>query len=106
MRNTNTAEELFEKIKEMPEKERLKLFTLILNRAFKEQETYSHNDVFGQLKADLFSALDAAKYLEISLPTLRRLVQSKKLIPQHVIGRTQLFKVEDLRILKHLKSVK
>jgi excisionase family DNA binding protein len=106
MGNTNTAQELFEKIKGMPEKERLKLFALILNRAFKEQDNYSYSEVFGHLKADLFSARDAAKYLEISIPTLRRLVQSNKLLPQHTIGRTQLFKVEDLRILKHLKSVK
>ncbi len=103
---SHKAEELFEKIKGMPENERLKLFALILNRAFKEQDNYSYSEVFGQLKTDLFSATEAAKYLEISIPTLRRLVQSNKLLPQQVIGRTQLFKVEDLRILKHLKSVK
>ncbi len=95
-----TAEDVFLQIKEMPEKERVKLFTLVINNAFRDQENYSHEDVFGHLKTELFSAEDAAQYLEVSLPTLRRLVQSQKLKPKKIVGRSQLFSTTDLKQLK------
>jgi excisionase family DNA binding protein len=95
-----TAEDVFLQIKEMPEKERVKLFTLIVNNAFRDQDNYTHEQVFGHLKTELFSAEDAANYLEVSLPTLRRLVQSQKLKPKQVIGRSQLFSTSDLKQFK------
>jgi excisionase family DNA binding protein len=95
-----TAEDVFLQIKEMPEKERVKLFTLVVNNAFRDQENYSHEEIFGHLKTELFSADDAAQYLEVSLPTLRRLVQSQKLQPKQIIGRSQLFSTTDLKQLK------
>jgi len=95
-----TAEDVFLQIKEMPEKERVKLFTLVVNNAFRDKENYSHEEVFGHLKTELFSAEDAAQYLEVSLPTLRRLVQSQKLKPKQIIGRSQLFSTTDLKQLK------
>ena len=76
------------------------LFTLVVNNAFRDQENYSHEDVFGHLKTELFSAEDAAQYLEVSLPTLRRLVQSQKLKPKKIVGRSQLFSTTDLKQLK------
>jgi len=106
MTDALAAENLFLQIKEMPEKERVKLFTLVVNNAFRDQENYSHDEVFGHLRTELFSAEEAANYLEISLPTLRRLVQSQRLKPKKIIGRSQFFNVEDLKILKHLKPVK
>jgi excisionase family DNA binding protein len=95
-----TAENVFLQIKEMPEKERVKLFTLVVNNAFRDQENFSHEEVFGHLRTELFSAEEAATYLEISLPTLRRLVQSKRLQPKQVVGRSQLFESTDLKQLK------
>ncbi len=95
-----TAEDVFLQIKGMPEKERVKLFTLVVNNAFRDQENYSHEEVFGHLKNELFSAEEAAQYLEVSLPTLRRLVQSQRLQPKQVIGRSQLFGSSDLKLLK------
>ncbi len=95
-----TAEDVFLQIKEMPEKERVKLFTLVVNNAFRDQDNYTHEQVFGHLKTELFSAEDAANYLEVSLPTLRRLVQSQKLKPKQVIGRSQLFSTSDLKQFK------
>jgi excisionase family DNA binding protein len=95
-----TAEDVFLQIKEMPEKERVKLFTLVVNNAFRDQENYSHEEVFGHLRTELFSAEEAANYLEISLPTLRRLVQSQRLKPKQIIGRSQLFGATDLKQIK------
>jgi excisionase family DNA binding protein len=103
MSNELTAENVFLQIKEMPEKERVKLFTLVVNNAFRDQENFSHEEVFGHLRTELFSAEEAATYLEISLPTLRRLVQSKRLQPKQVVGRSQLFTVHDLKFLKSVK---
>jgi excisionase family DNA binding protein len=81
----------------------VKLFTLVVNNAFRDQENFSHEEVFGHLRTELFSSEEAATYLEISLPTLRRLVQSKRLQPKQVVGRSQLFTVHDLKFLKSVK---
>jgi excisionase family DNA binding protein len=59
-----------------------------------------HELVFGHLKNTRFSAEQAAEYLEVSLPTLRRYVQSGRLKPSHIVGRSQLFSTADLRRLK------
>jgi excisionase family DNA binding protein len=59
-----------------------------------------HELVFGHLKNTRFSAEQAAEYLEVSQPTLRRYVQSGRLKPSHVVGRSQLFSTADLRRLK------
>jgi excisionase family DNA binding protein len=67
---------------------------------------YSHKHVFGHLKHAHFSSEDAAEYLEISLPTLRRYVSTKKIKPVKVIGRSSLFSAIDLRQLKQKNSVK
>ena len=63
-----------------------------------------HQQVFGHLEHDSFSAAEAAEYLEISLPTLRRYVQSGKLKPSQVIGRNPLFATSELRQFKRQKS--
>lgn len=73
---------------------------LTLKNIFRDQENFSHEEVFGHLRNELFSAEEAATYLEISLPTLRRLVQSKRLQPKQVVGRSQLFALTDLKQLK------
>jgi hypothetical protein len=61
---------------------------------------YSHEKVFGHLRNATFSADEAAEFLEISIPTLRRYVQAGKLKPSTVIGRSQLFSSTDLKLLK------
>jgi excisionase family DNA binding protein len=93
-----TAEDIFSHVQQMPAKERIRLFSLIATSAFKEDST--HEEVFGHLKNTRFSAEQAAEYLEVSLPTLRRYVQSGRLKPSHVVGRSQLFSTADLRRLK------
>jgi len=61
---------------------------------------YSHEQVFGHLRNATFLAEEAAEFLEISLPTLRRYVQAGRLKPSSIIGRSQLFSSADLRLLK------
>jgi excisionase family DNA binding protein len=60
----------------------------------------NHEQVFGHLRNDTFSAEEAAEFLEISMPTFRRYVQSGKLKPTELIGRSQLFATADLRKFK------
>lgn len=63
-------------------------------------DDWSHDQVFGHLKNDVFSAGEAAEYLEVSVPTLRRYVQSGRLKPSTVLGRNQMFSTIDLRAFK------
>ena len=63
-------------------------------------QEFSHKEVFGHLKGEMFSAKDATEYLGISISTFRRYVQSRKIVPAKVIGRSQLYSTTDLRRLK------
>lgn len=99
MTQSMTAEDLFTQVQKMSAKERIKFFSLVAINAFKETD-YTHDQVFGHLKTEAFSAEEAAEYLEISIPTLRRYVQSGRLKPSTTIGRSQLFSSVDLRLLK------
>ena len=94
-----TAEDMFDQVKKMPTKERVKFFSLIAINAFQESN-FTHEQVFGHLRNDTFSAEEAAEYLEVSIPTFRRYVQSGKIQPKEIIGRSQLFATIDLRKLK------
>jgi excisionase family DNA binding protein len=94
-----TAEDLFAHMQKMSSKERIKFFSLIAINAFQETD-YTHDQVFGHLRNATFSAEEAAEFLEISLPTLRRYVQTGRLKPTSTIGRSQLFSSADLKLLK------
>jgi predicted site-specific integrase-resolvase len=63
-------------------------------------QSFTHNDVFGHLKHDLFSAEEAAEFLEVSMPTFRRHVQSGQIKPAGLTGHGELFATADLRKLK------
>ena len=97
------AEEVFLQVQHMPENERLKFFMLVAKNAF-QADSFSHSDLFGHLNDARFSAKEAAEYLEVSMPTFRRYVQSGKVIPAEIVGRSQLFSSADLRKLKKLIS--
>ena len=103
MNQTFKAEDLFSEMKRMPAKERARFFSLLTGNAFRDDD-FSHEQVFGHLQQDPFSALKAAEYLEVSVPTLRRYVQSGKLVPSHVVGRNQMFSAQTLRALKRTRS--
>jgi len=98
MRHAVTAEELFTTVRSMPATERARFFALLGSNAF--QEDYSHEQVFGDLADDEFTASEAAEYLEVSLATFRRYVQRGKITPSHVVGRNQFFATNDLKSFK------
>lgn len=97
-----TAEDLFSEMKRMPAMERVRFFSLLTGNAFRDDD-FTHEQVFGHLQQEPFSAAEAAEYLEISLPTLRRYVQSGKLMPSHVVGRNQMFSAQTLRAFKRTR---
>lgn len=97
--STMTAEELFHDLKTMPASERTRFFTLLAVNAFGD-ENLNHEQVFGHLGNDAFTAQEAAEYLEISISTLRRYVHDGKLKPSSALGRNQLFATADLKALK------
>jgi len=99
MTQSMTAEDLYAHVQKMPSKERIKFFSLIAINAFQDSD-YTHEQVFGHLRNATFSAEEAAEFLEISLPTLRRYVQTGKLKPTSLLGRSQLFSSADLKLLK------
>lgn len=97
-----TAEDLFSEMKRMPEMERIRFFSLLTSNAFRDDD-FNHEQVFGHLQQELFSTAEAAEYLEISVPTLRRYVQSGKLVPSHIVGRNQMFSTQALRAFKRAR---
>ena len=98
MAHTVTAEELFFAVQNMPSTERTRFFIMLGNAL--QLEDYSHEQVFGDLVNDEFTAGEAAEYLEVSLPTFRRYVQSEKIDPTRVVGRNQYFATKDLKSFK------
>jgi len=103
MSHALTAEDLFTEMKRMPTAERVKFFSLLSSNAFREDD-FTHGQVFGQLHQEPFSALEAAEYLEVSVPTLRRYVQSGKIKPSHLVGRNQMFSTQTLRAFKRSRG--
>jgi excisionase family DNA binding protein len=103
MSHALTAEDLYEEMKQMPASERNRFFSLIASQAFRD-DNFTHEQVFGQLHQEPFSACEAAEYLEVSMPTLRRYVHSGKLVPSHMVGRNQMFSPTVLRAFKRGRS--
>ena len=68
------------------------------------QTIYTHQQVFGHLRNATFLAAEAAEFLEVSLPTLRRYVQAGRLKPASTTGRSQLFSSADLKLFKQKLS--
>ena len=102
MSHALTAQDLFSEMKRMPSAERVKFFSLLTNQAFRDDD-FTHSQVFGHLQHEPLSAVEAAEYLEVSLATLRRYVQTKKLRPTHTLGRNQMFSAEDIRVYKRAR---
>ena len=74
--------------------------TSLESNATFSQDDFSYEQVFGHLTRQPLSATEAAEYLGISLPTLRRYVQAGKLLSSHIVGRKKIFSVIDLRAYK------
>ena len=90
MNTIATAEELFAVMRGMPADERIRFFTLIGQNVV-ERKDYAHHEVFGDVRNAEFTATEAAEYLEVSVGTLRRYVQARKINPGRTVGRSQFF---------------
>lgn len=106
MAHAITAEDLFQDLKQMPVTERQKFFVILSTNAFRGEDL-SHEELFGHLAGDKFTAQEAAQYLEVSMSTFRRFVVGGKLNPSSTVGRNQMFAVPELKAFKKaLKTAK
>jgi excisionase family DNA binding protein len=65
----------------------------------------SHEELFGHLDDEEFTAAEAAEYLDVSIPTFRRYVKAGRIKASSEVGTTHLYKLTALRELKQaLKS--
>jgi excisionase family DNA binding protein len=99
MPHAMTAEDLFQDLRQMPPTERQKFFVILSANAFRGDDI-SHEQLFGHLASDNFTAQEAAEYLEVSMSTFRRFVACGKLNPSSKVGRNQMFSVADLKAFK------
>ena len=99
MPHAMTAEDLFQDLKQLPTTERQKFFVILSTNAFRGDDM-SHEQLFGHLTGDNFTAQEATEYLEVSMSTFRRFVASRKLNPSSTVGRNQMFAVADLKAFK------
>lgn len=65
-----------------------------------EQENFNHQQVFGELENALFTATEAAEYLEVSIATFRRYLKTQKITAESGIGSTHLYSLNSLREFK------
>ncbi len=101
-----TAEDLFQNLKQMPTIERQRFFGILSMNAFRDEDM-GHEQLFGHLAEDAFTAAEAAEYLEVSMSTFRRLVTAGRLHPSSTVGRNQMFATADLKTFKKaLKTTK
>ena len=95
-----TAEHIFAELQMIPLPEQEKFFALVARKAFSNNENFSHEELFGELKNAEFTAKEAMSYLEVSSATFRRYVRDAKITPSAEIGTSHLFRLSDLRKLK------
>ena len=98
-----SSKKVYKEILDMPIKEREKLFAVIARKGF-EKEFYSRHDVFDEIRESPFTIKEATEYFEVAEITVRRWVNSGKLIGKR-IGRNIVFDSDELKKLKkHLKA--
>ncbi len=64
------------------------------------QENFTHEQVFGDLKGASFTAKEAAEYLDVSIATFRRYVKDKKIMADSEVGSPHLYSLNALREFK------
>lgn len=79
--------------------ERQKFFGLLSMNIFCD-EAMNHQQLFGHLAEDEFTAAQAAKYLEVSMSTFQRYITSTRLRQSSTVGHSQMFKVAELKAFK------
>ncbi|WP_306395192.1 helix-turn-helix domain-containing protein [Telluria beijingensis] len=101
-----TAEVVYKNFTQLATSQRAKFFALLAEASVRS-ENFSHDDVFGHLAGDKFTAVEAAKYLEVSMSTFRRHVAQGRIQASSKIGRSQLFSTKVLKAFKRsLQDVK
>ncbi|TSA20527.1 MAG: DNA-binding protein [Betaproteobacteria bacterium] len=98
--NTRTAELIFSDFQRISPAERQKFFNLLAERAFRDEDNCSHEELFGDLRDAYFTANEAIEYLEISMATFRRYIRDGKISSSTEVGNSKLFLADDLRRLK------
>ena len=94
-----TAEKILMELQSMPILERDRFFSM-LGRSFFKDENFTHDQVFGELANIEFSSQEAAEYLEVSIATLRRYIQTGKLKYSRIVGRNYMFTTQSLKTFK------
>lgn len=101
-----TATTVYESFTQLTTGERAKFFALLAESSVQGQN-FSHEQVFGHLAEDEFTAMEAAEYLDVSISTFRRYVAQGKIKASNEVGRNQLFATKDLKAFKRsLQAVK
>jgi len=98
-----SAEKIYKQIVEMPTAEREKLFATIARRGF-EKDSYSHDEVFGDIRQSPFTLKEASEYLESAEITVRRWVKAGKL-KYKKIGRNFVFDPDELKAFKKSRKM-
>lgn len=103
-----TGEQIFNELQRITISEQEKFFNLLAKKAFhSDDEDVSHEELFGDLEDEFFTAKEAMEYLEVSSATFRRYVRDGRIAASTEIGTSHLFSLDDLRELKTaLKRVK
>ena len=98
----NTAQELFSTLQQLSLSERQYFFELLAGGLCNDsnQENYTHTQVFGHLDNALFTAAEAAEYLDVSIATFRRYVRDHKMNTASVVGSSHLYALDELREFK------
>ncbi len=96
-----TAEQLFANLRQLPSTEREKFFLLLSAKAFGDTEELNHEELFGHLRDEEFTAAEAADYLDVSIATFRRYVRSGKVSASSEVGNNHLYRLATLRELKN-----
>lgn len=97
-----TAEKVYKEIIDMPVEEREKLFSVIARRGF-EKESYTHREVFEDIRSRPFTVKEAAEYLETAEITVRRWVNNGTLQAQK-LGRNIVFDPDKLKAFKKKRN--
>lgn len=95
-----TAERIYKKIIEMPVNKRERLFTIIARRGF-EKDSYTHDEVFDDIRKTPFTLKESAEYLGVAEITVRRWIKEGRLASKK-IGKNIVFDADELKAFKKM----
>ena len=98
-----TAERVYKQILDMPLEEREKLFAVIARRGF-DRDSYTHDEIFDEIRQTPFTMKEAAEYLEVAEIKLRRWIRAEGINCKRV-GRNIVFDPDDLKAFKKARKM-